>query len=127
MQFRDLQKQYELAVDAEDPNAQDYKVAVYIENDDPVPVLLSGLFKNGYHRRGISIRSRAPVQYQYFHISSHVNFARQINKGTCIPGRSPRNRCCLAGPDRQIYLHGAAGGIFLKSLASQNSIPSSSI
>lgn len=34
--FLDLQKQYELAVDAEDLNAQDYKVAVYVENDDPL-------------------------------------------------------------------------------------------
>lgn len=34
--FLDLQKQHEIATEAEDPNAADYDVAVYVENDDPM-------------------------------------------------------------------------------------------
>ena len=37
--FLDLQNQYELAVDDADPNAGDYNVGVYIENDDPLQYL----------------------------------------------------------------------------------------
>lgn len=37
--FLDLQNQYELAVDKADPNAGDYNVGVYIENDDPLQYL----------------------------------------------------------------------------------------
>lgn len=32
----ELENQYELAVEAEDANARDYKVGVYVENDDPL-------------------------------------------------------------------------------------------
>lgn len=34
--FLDLQRQHEIATEAEDPNACDYDVAVYVENDDPM-------------------------------------------------------------------------------------------
>lgn len=34
--FLDLQRQHEIATEAEDPNAADYDVAVYVENDDPM-------------------------------------------------------------------------------------------
>lgn len=34
--FLDLQRQHEIALEKEDPNAADYDVTVYVENDDPM-------------------------------------------------------------------------------------------
>lgn len=141
----DLDRQHELAVQAEDPNAADYNVRVFVENDDPLQYTDDDSEEsNPFPCVNVSIDSSAPdggsatvnkqnMTAQFFidcyatgNTSSDADFGTKASLKAWKTARLVR-RILRAEPNTYLRLRGVVGKVSFKFQSGEPSAPQSSV